>query len=84
MASDLEYDHWLCVECNPNIINFCEQPFEIKQMINQKRYASIPDMWILYADGTEEIREVKYERDRMNEKVQRQIKIQQTYCKEKG
>lgn len=84
LSSNLEYDNWLSVECDPYIINFCEQPFEIKQVIDEKICSSIPDMWILYADGTEEIREVKYERDIREVRVQRQIKTQQTYCKDKG
>lgn len=83
LSSDLEYANWLYVECNPTIINFCEQPFEIRVPINNVVYTSIPDMWILYSNGVEEIREVKYYKDLSEPRVKRQIEVQKKYCKSK-
>jgi len=60
---NLEYDNWLLTECNPKIKSFCEQPFEIKLPYNSQIRTSIPDMWILYENGDEEIVEVKYKID---------------------
>lgn len=80
LSSDLEYDNWLFVECNPYVVNFCEQPFEIKLPIQDFIRSSIPDMWILYANGSEEIREVKYSSDLQNERVLSQIEVQREWC----
>jgi len=55
LYSDLEYDYWLTVECNPSVIKFCEQPFLIKLPYNNTIRTSIPDMWILYDNGDEEM-----------------------------
>lgn len=80
LYSDLEYDNWLTVECNPSIINFCEQPFIIKIPYNNTIRTSIPDMWILYDNGDEEIIEVKYSKDLIKNKVKEQIEIQQIWA----
>lgn len=37
-------------------------------------------MWILFKDGSEEIREIKYSRDLESSKVIDQIRIQKAYC----
>ncbi len=68
----------------PILLIFVSSLFEIKQVIDRKQCTSIPDMWILYADGTEEIREVKYEKDLVDDRVRRQINTQREYCKDKG
>ena len=81
LFSDLEYDNWLLTECNPNVISFCEQPFEIKIPYKFKLRKSIPDMWILYDNGEEEIVEVKYTSELCKLRVIEQIEIQQEWCK---
>jgi hypothetical protein len=43
--SDLEYDNWILVECDPNIIRFCEQPMRIKIEWQYVWVESIFDMW---------------------------------------
>lgn len=81
LFSDLEYDNWLLTECNPSVISFCEQPFEIKLPFNSRIRTSIPDMWILYDNGDEEIVEVKYLIDLNKPRVIEQIGIQKEWCK---
>lgn len=63
LYSDLERDHWLLIEADPDVVEFCEQPFHACASINGKHQRSIPDMWIRRRDGREEIREVKYQKD---------------------
>lgn len=87
LYSDLEYDHWLLVEVNPKIINFCEQPKEIVCYQNGERFKSIFDMWIKQSDGFEVFIEVKYERDLdpLNPNSSRAIKqttIQRSWCQD--
>jgi hypothetical protein len=87
--SDLEYEHWLLVEADPNIIDFCEQPLEIKFVYEGKLRSSIFDMWVKYNEGQEEFREVKYQ-SHLNqghpkyEETQKQITIQREWCEMKG
>ncbi|MCG7334439.1 TnsA endonuclease N-terminal domain-containing protein [Sporosarcina sp. ACRSM] len=80
LSSDLEYDNWLFIECNPHVISYCEQPFEIKLPMENTIRSSIPNMWILYDDGTEEIREIKYSNDLQENRVLTKIEIQQKWC----
>lgn len=89
MYSDLEFDHWLSVESDPNVITYCEQPKEITYVINGKLHSSIFDMWVLYKDGTQRFIEVKYESELLNchkkyERTNRQIEAQRLWCKENG
>lgn len=87
--SDLEYEHWLLVETNPCIIDFCEQPLEIKFFFNGKLCSSIFDMWVKYDDGQEEFREIKYQshleigHPRYEDTI-KQITVQKEWCKTKG
>lgn len=85
--SELEYDNWLHIECNPKIISFCEQPLKIKTFFNGEYVESIPDMWVKYLDGTEEFMEVKYSEElKGNSKKAlrsiRQVEAQKQWCKE--
>lgn len=89
LYSDLEFDHWLTVESDPNVLTYCEQPLEITFAINGKLHSSIFDMWILYKNGTEIFIEVKYEAELLSEhkkyeRTKRQIESQQLWCKEHG
>ncbi|WP_455542543.1 Tn7 transposase TnsA N-terminal domain-containing protein [Intestinibacter sp.] len=85
--SDLEYDNWVHIESNPNIILFCEQPLKIWVNIDGKVKESIFDMWVLYKDNTEEFIEVKYHKEIIGtslkcKRSQRQIAAQQQWCYE--
>jgi hypothetical protein len=59
--SNLEYHNYLSLEMDPNVVQMCEQPIEIEIMIDGKNEKSILDYWLKYADGSEEIQEVKSE-----------------------
>ena len=85
--SDLEYDNWVYIETNPDIISFCEQPLKIQINIDGKIKTSIFDMWILYRDNTEEFVEVKYYSEVIGTsqraiRSQKQIKAQKQWCEE--
>ncbi|RCW40583.1 TnsA endonuclease N-terminal domain-containing protein [Paenibacillus prosopidis] len=87
LYSDLEFDHWLTIESDSNVLNYCEQPKKITYVLNGKLYSAIFDMWILYKDGTELFIEVKYEKElhhqhRKYERTKRQIEAQKEWCKQ--
>lgn len=89
--SDLEYDHWVTVELDPNVATYCEQPREkeISYVYGGELHSTLIDMWLLLKDGTEEYREVKY-RDELEpghknyERNMRQIGAQKVWCKMNG
>lgn len=81
LFSDLEYEYWLQLEFDSNVLSFCEQPLKVTSFLNNKEMASIFDMWVLYKDGYEEFVEIKYSSDLQKEKVQKQIAIQREWCK---
>ncbi|MFL1997225.1 TnsA endonuclease N-terminal domain-containing protein [Lysinibacillus irui] len=81
LFSDLEYANWLLVENDPSIKYFCEQPTLIEYKIeNGKTLKSIPDMYILYDNGIEALREMKYKKDLNTERGERQSFIQKDWC----
>lgn len=85
--SDLEYDNWVYIETNPDIISFCEQPLKIQINIDGKMKTSIFDMWVLYKDNTEEFIEVKYQSEIIGTskkaiRSQKQIAAQKKWCEE--
>lgn len=85
--SDLEYDNWVLIETNPNVINFCEQPKKIRYLFNGELVETIFDMWVLYNDGIEEFIEVKYskELENTNPRAKRSIRqttVQKLWCDE--
>jgi len=57
--SNLEYHNFLTLEMDPNVVHMCEQPLEIEIMVDGRSEKSILDVWLKYADGSEEIQEVK-------------------------
>lgn len=57
--NELEYKNFLMIETNPFIIRYCERPFKINiesSLIKE----IIPDIWILYKNGKEEIQQIDY------------------------
>ncbi|PFH91403.1 TnsA endonuclease N-terminal domain-containing protein [Bacillus sp. AFS088145] len=89
LYSDLENDHHLFVECDPDIADFCEQPLKLEFEVDGKIRTSIIDMWVKYRDGREEFREIKYESllqedDPKYYDTMRQIQIQKSWCEERG
>ncbi|MFJ8455705.1 Tn7 transposase TnsA N-terminal domain-containing protein [Bacillus paramycoides] len=89
LFSNLEYDNWIFVETDPNIVNFCEQPKKISYPLNGKTKHSIFDMWIQYSDGQEVFLEVKYSKELhpLHKKFERninQIGVQREWCAANG
>lgn len=84
LYSDLEYFHWLLVEATPEIETYCEQPLEMRSLLHGRDARSIIDMWVRFRDGTEEYREVKYEKDLVDavgrHRVARQLDVQRAWC----
>ncbi|WP_089608109.1 TnsA endonuclease N-terminal domain-containing protein [Bacillus cereus] len=80
LFSDLEYEHWLIIESNPTIIDFCEQPLLMNAYINGKLMTSTIDMWVKYDTGHEEFIEIKYSSDLTKHRVINQIAIQKHWC----
>ncbi|WP_047982022.1 TnsA endonuclease N-terminal domain-containing protein [Ornithinibacillus contaminans] len=80
--SDLEYDHWIHIETNPNVVDFCEKPMKIKGIIDGKIHETTFDMWIKWKDGNEEFIEVAYNKDVLNRKdTKRRIFLQREWIK---
>lgn len=89
LYSDLEFDHWLHIETNTDIVTYCEQFKEIPYVADDKLHSTIFDMWFKYRDGREAIHEVKYESelntgDLRNARTLRQIEAQKQWCKQNG
>lgn len=83
--SDLEYENWLHIETNPEIIDFCEQPLKIQCFVEGNLVESIFDMWVQYKDNTEEFMEVKYAIELAPDnskslRSKRQIEVQRQWC----
>lgn len=84
--SDLEYRHWWEVEFDPTIVHFLEQPGYVAAFIDGKLRMSVPDMLVRYADGTQELREIKYRQDILAPyaRCERQLTVQRTWCEARG
>ena len=61
--SDLEYDHWVLVESDPNVEDFCEQPVIVSGWLDGRIVESRIDFWLRQRNGTELFRGVRYDRD---------------------
>jgi hypothetical protein len=89
LYSDLEYDNWVSIELNSNVVTYCEQAERISYMFEGKLHSTIIDMRLLLKDGSEEIHEVKYRNElipghRNYERNMRQIGAQAEWCKLNG
>lgn len=89
LYSQLEYHNFLTLELNPHVIEFCEQPLQIKIEIDDITGTSIFDMWVSYDNGREEFQEVKYKREldysnNNNYRVYQQIQKQMKWCSLNG
>lgn len=80
LFSDLEYEHWLQVETDSYIVDFCEQPVKMEVLKNNKLQYSIVDMWVKYKNGKQLFIEIKYSKDLLKDKVKKQIDIQKVWC----
>jgi len=87
--SSLEYHNFLLQEMDPNVVQMCEQPLEIEIMIDGKNEKSILDFWLKYADGSEEIQEIKSveslkEDSKDSIRTKAQMQKQKLWCEENG
>jgi hypothetical protein len=48
LFSDLEYEHWLLIEPDPEIVDFCEQALLMDGIVNGKLQKSIIDILVFY------------------------------------
>lgn len=86
LYSNLEYKNWLTLEMNPDVLTFCEQPYQAEMLIAGKLKKTIFDMWVKYKDGREEFQEIKYSdyltgTDKYSVRSQEQISFQKKWCK---
>lgn len=80
LYSDLERDHWVLVEADLTIVQFCEQPLRISVRLASGTVQTIFDMWLKFRNGHEELREVKY-KDQVDgsPRAKRQLEAQATW-----
>ncbi len=89
LFSNLEYYNFLDLECDPNVVKFCEQPLQIDTILENRMKHAIFDVWTRYKDGSEEMQEVKYDSDlngtdESSIRSQEQIRRKAHWCEENG
>ncbi|GAB6989919.1 TnsA endonuclease N-terminal domain-containing protein [Paenibacillus pini] len=90
LYSDLEYDHWILIEFDRQIVDFCEQPLHVEEYVEGEWINTVFDMWVKTTTGEEKFIEVKYacELDQKHEKFSsrsfRQINSQEKWCAAQG
>lgn len=82
LYSNLERDHWVLVESDPNIVWFLENPIAIRIRIDGRDIRTVPDMMVRFSDDTEEYREVKHVKDlaSLDERGINQLAAQHTWA----
>lgn len=80
LYSNLEYDHWVLVESNHLIVDYCEQPLRIRMRLASGIVTAVFDMWLEFFDGAEEFREVKFRDQLADPRVKRQIEAEEFWC----
>lgn len=58
LFGDVGRDHWLLLEADPNVIWFCDSPVCFPGSSGEPGQ-NVLDMWVLFADGSEEYRTVR-------------------------
>lgn len=87
--SNLEYENLICLEMDPEVEFYCEQPVEVTVMTDGKPQKTTFDVYVYYRNGEEEMREVKYY-DELHSKTEKgdrdrkQIEIQKIWCDTNG
>ncbi|QYK67416.1 hypothetical protein KAI36_02566 [Paenibacillus sp. S02] len=46
LYGQLEYDHWVLIEMDPQVINYCEKPLEINHSYFGRPDTALIDMWV--------------------------------------
>ncbi|MBA2941060.1 hypothetical protein HZF08_22530 [Paenibacillus sp. CGMCC 1.16610] len=86
LLGDLEYDHWIYVETDPNIKTFCERPKKIEGFINGKKIESIFSMWVKDESGVETFLKVRYASPYRTKKIKSTISsaelLEKCWCEE--
>jgi hypothetical protein len=84
----LEYEHWILIETDPNISDFCEKPKEIVYSIDSKLVKTTFDMWVKWKDGKEEFIAVDFsysldiKHNRFSKKAITEINAQKLWCQD--
>ena len=87
--SSLEYWNQICLEMNPQIEKYCEQPLETEVYYDGKIHKTIFDVWVKYKNGNEEFQEIKLTEelegeDAINGRSYKQIAVQKAWCEQNG
>lgn len=89
LFSNLEYYNFLDLECDPNVVKFCEQPLKIDVILENNIKQLIFDVWARKKDGAEEMQEVKYDSEiygnnELSIRSQEHIRRKAHWCEENG
>ena len=83
--SNLEFENLLTLEMDHKVEYYCEQPLRVETHIGGKKRETTFDVWVMYADGKNELQEVKYEEELNSqttngERCREQVAIQKMWC----
>jgi hypothetical protein len=87
LYNPLQYDHWVLIETNLAINNYCERPLKIVISVAGEIIESIFDMWVSFANE-EEFRFIKYSHEidpthkRSNPKAIKELYAQKIWCEQ--
>lgn len=84
LCYELEYFHWLLLECDPQVQWLCEHPLRVKVRLGDRVVTTTFDMWVRYVNGREELHEVKPAARLTSEQARRQIQAQRLWCRTAG
>jgi len=76
----LEFYHFLMLDCDPLVKWICERPEHVDLKIDGKKVSTTFDMWVLWHDGREEMREVKPDDKTNTDQAKRQKRAQEAWC----
>ena len=87
--SNLEFEHLLTLEMDPQVEYFCEQPLKTTVVFGGSKKETVFDCWVLFRDGREEFREVKYSADMESStdkgrRCREQVAAQKMWCLQNG
>jgi len=82
-SSKLEKEYALLLEFDPNVTDYCEQPYTVRLFYEGKWRKSRFDFWVKFASGKTQFVEVKYQSELLdlNSSAHQQIAIQRLWCR---
>lgn len=89
-TSDLECDHAVGIESDPEVEAYCEEPLVVQAFVYGKLRSSRLDAWVQWKDGRQEFREVKHAKDIAASMVEEggdldvQLRVQQSWADRTG